>query len=106
MKDTTPPKRPDKPASEIARPALRFDWQDWLPFLEDSNIPEDQKRAWIETLWSIVMNFVDLGFDIKSAPEICGEEIDLKALLEAAVVNSKDATRDTTNQSSSEEDAA
>ena len=52
------------------------------------------------------MNFVDLGFDIKSAPEICGEEIDLKALLEAAVVNSNDATSGTTDQPTSEEDAA
>ena len=88
MTDTpphTPPIQPDHPP----RPTLRFDWRDWLPYLKDSDIPEDQKREWIETLWSIVIGFVDLGWEVKSTAETCGEEIDLKAVLEATVVNSE-----------------
>ena len=94
MKDTTPPTNPDRPACQVERPTLRFDWQEWLPYLDDSNIPDDQKREWIETLWAIVLGFVDLGFDIKSAPETCGKEIDLKSLMEAAVISSEDADSD------------
>lgn len=63
-------------------PALRFDWADWLPYLEDQDIPEEQKRELIETLWSIVVAFVDLGWQLNPKPEICGEAIDLKAILE------------------------
>lgn len=88
MKDIDPPKAPPTPAHKFARPKLRFDWMEWLPYLEDSNIPDAQKRKWIETLWSIVIAFVDLGYDIKTDAETCGNVIDLKAALQAAVVNS------------------
>lgn len=64
-------------------PALRFDWTDWLPYLEDQDIPEEQKREIIETLWSIVVAFVDLGWQLNPRPEFCGQPLDLKAILEA-----------------------
>lgn len=70
-------------------PNIRFDWQDWLPFFEDTAIPDDQKQELIETLWALVLSFVDLGFDVSAHPENCGENIDLKAVLEAAVLDSK-----------------
>lgn len=66
---------------EVAAPALRFDWADWLPYLEDQEIPDDQKRELIETLWSIVVAFVDLGWQLNSKPEMCGGALDLKAIL-------------------------
>lgn len=84
-------------------PILRFDWQDWLLYFENENIPDDQKRALIETIWSIVIGFVDLGWSIAPTPESsalgnsgdgksaknCGQTFDLKAVLEAAVVRSE-----------------
>lgn len=70
--------------------ALRFNWTDWLPYLEDQDIPEEQKRALIETLWSIVVAFVDLGWQLNPKPEICGEALDLKAIL-TTVGNGKEA---------------
>ena len=70
-------------------PNIRFDWQDWLPFFEDTDIPDDQKQELIETLWALVLSFVDLGFDVSAHPENCGGNIDLKAVLEAAVLDSK-----------------
>lgn len=75
-----------------AAPSLRFDWQDWLPYLEDADMSLDQKQSLIETLWSIVAAFVDLGWQVKPAAEICGQTIDLKAALEAAVLRSDDVT--------------
>lgn len=64
-------------------PALRFDWTDWLPYLEDQDIPDDQKRVLIETLWSIIVAFVDLGWQINSGQEISGSGLDLKSILNA-----------------------
>ncbi len=71
-------------------PALRFDWNDWLPYLEDEDIPEEHKRALIESLWSIVVAFVDLGWQLNPRPEICGNEIDLKAILSAIETGEKE----------------
>ena len=38
------------PPQNTPPPAIHFDWQDWLPFFEDTNIPENQKQELIETL--------------------------------------------------------
>lgn len=88
MTTNTPPPEPRQPA---ASPALRFDWQDWLPYFEDEDIPLDQKRELIETLWSLVQSFVDIGFHLSPTQIICGEELDLKAVLEATVLHSDKA---------------
>lgn len=87
MKDTAP-------HTLQKNPALRFDWTEWLPYLDDEEATLEQTRVLIETLWSIVIAFVDLGWDIKSSPETCGEAFDLKAALEAAVLSSRDAELD------------
>ncbi len=101
-----PQTAPQMPPSQIKRPALIFDWRDWLPYFEHSDAPLEQKRIWIETMHSIVLSFVDLGFEIKSTSEICGEEINLKAVLEQAVLNSEHAQPDTDDQPTDAEDAA
>ncbi len=93
---------PTSPPENVP-PVLRFDWRDWLPYFENENIPDDQKRALIETIWSIVIGFVDLGWSIAptldasalegpgvhKGAENCGQSLDLKAVLEAAVVRSE-----------------
>lgn len=93
---------PTSPPKNVP-PVLRFDWRDWLPYFYDENIPEDQKRVLIETIWSIVIGFVDLGWTIaptlkssalensgvSKGPENCGQTFDLKAVLEAAVLQSE-----------------
>ncbi len=54
MHSTLPP-----PAGGPA--AIRCNWEDWLPYIEDDSIPDAQKRELIEALWLIVVGFVDLG---------------------------------------------
>lgn len=89
MQHPTPP--PDKHA-----PALIFDWQDWLPYVAEADIPDAQKREMIETLWQIVVAFVDLGFDLNphqhnqpDGQQSCGQTLDLKSVLEEAVLKSE-----------------
>jgi len=89
MKDTVPHKTIQTSLTPKSRPAVSFDWQDWLPYLEGEDIPDEQSQVLIETLWSIVLTFVDLGFNVKSPSKSCGADIDLKAALEAAVLNSE-----------------
>ena len=76
------------PASQsTTRPALRFDWQDWLPYLENEDIPLAQKQDLIKTLWAIVRPFMDMGYAVKPTAETCGNTIDLKTALETAVIH-------------------
>ncbi len=81
---------PPSPPPASPRPSLVLNWEDWLPYLEDEDASEAEKRQLIETLWSIVVSFVDLGWHIVPEPpaeETCGQVLDLTAALNAAVVN-------------------
>ena len=55
-------------------PSLMIDWNAYLPFFKDQDIPEDQKREMIEALWSVVVAFVDLGFEQRAIS--CGQDAD------------------------------
>lgn len=87
MTKPTPPPTQIITQHNSSQPKLQFNWEDWLPYLEDSTASPEQKRALIEALGSIVQSFVDLGWGLTT--ETCGESFDLKAALEAAVVNSE-----------------
>ncbi|MEL7106257.1 MAG: hypothetical protein AAGM21_10080 [Pseudomonadota bacterium] len=56
-------------------PSLTLDWEAYAAMLEDCDATPEQQRELIEALWSIVVAFVDLGFDVQS-PESCGEAHD------------------------------
>ena len=63
----------DKPMS---RPSLSIDWELYAAMLEESDMPLEQQKELIETLWSIVVMFVDLGFNLSPVTQICGEPED------------------------------
>ncbi len=49
---------------------IHVDYDKYIPFLEDSEIPDDQKIEFIELIWSILLNFVDLGFGIHPLQQV------------------------------------
>lgn len=65
---------PPAPIDMPKRPSLCVDWEVYAAMLEESDMPLDQQKELIETLWSIVVMFVDLGFDLKPVAQICGED--------------------------------
>ena len=75
-------------------PTVHFEWRDWLPYTETSDLTEAQKKELIETLWSIIMAFVDLGWEVGSQHNTCGQHLDLTAAMRAAVLNSKDNNKE------------
>ncbi len=86
---------PKPPPPNQTAPSLHLDWKDWLPYIDRSDLTDDQKREMIETLWSIVMAFIDLGWDVTGAPkETSGQVIDLRAALTAAVLNSEEQEKE------------
>lgn len=80
------------------RPSLSIDWEVYAAMLEDSDMPLDQQRELIETLWSIVVAFVDLGFDLNPVAQICGQSDDalsddppdIVSLIQAKVIREED----------------
>ena len=50
------------PATPPQTPQLRFDWQEWLPYLVECEGSDDDKRQLIETMWAIARTFVRYGW--------------------------------------------
>ncbi len=64
----------DKPTYPTM-PAI--DFEAYLPYLEDEDIPEDQKRELIETLFNIMMGFADIAFGLSPSQNICGKLLEI-----------------------------
>lgn len=70
------------------RPVLTIDYEKYAHFLEDSDLTEDQKQEFLQTLWNIIVEFVSLGWGVhplQQAQKPCGQlgENSLKASLTA-----------------------
>ena len=80
-----------------APPSLTIDWDLYGSYLEDSDMSDEQKREFIQTLWNIIVNFIDLGFGvhpIQQAKQISsGQDDDLASLLQQSVVSSKNNSK-------------
>ncbi len=63
---------PEGPETGNRLPALVIDWELYGQYLADSDLSEADKRLLIETLWSIMVSFVDLGFRLSPVAESCG----------------------------------
>jgi hypothetical protein len=83
----------DKPEDDNADngtppPSLTIDWELYAEHLEDSDLTDDQKREFIETLWNIVVAFVDLGFGIHPVQQACEQNDKTSLMLPDDLLNS------------------
>ncbi|GAB5470449.1 MAG: hypothetical protein Kilf2KO_34790 [Rhodospirillales bacterium] len=53
--------------------ALTLDVEKYQRYLDDPRSSDDQKRQVIEALWTIIVGFVDLGFGVHPAQQVCGQ---------------------------------
>jgi hypothetical protein len=60
-------------------PALSLDWELFGTYLEASDLTDAQKREFIETLWSLVVSFVDLGLGLHPLQLIAGNSCEQRA---------------------------
>ncbi|TYC51889.1 hypothetical protein FMN50_20225 [Rhodobacterales bacterium] len=60
---------------------LQVDFEKYMHFLDDPSISDDQKQEFLETIWSILLQFVDLGFGIHPMQQVI-EEFDLNIIEE------------------------
>ena len=68
-------------------PSLQVDWEVYAQMLEASDWSDDQKREFIETIWSLVMTFVDLGYGIHPVQQACGESNSLDEIIKADMLS-------------------
>lgn len=64
--------------------ALTIDYALYERYLADSGLSDAEKREFLETLWLIIVSFVDLGFGVhplQQAKPNCGQELDLDDLI-------------------------
>jgi hypothetical protein len=80
MTESTKP-TPNEGAAPLATsaPALSLDWELFGTYLEASDLTDAQKREFIETLWSLVVNFVDLGLGLHPLQLIAGNSCEQRA---------------------------
>ena len=58
---------------EERKPSVEIDVAKYQAYLDDPALSEDQKEEIIKALWSIMVAFVDLGFGVHPAQEVCGK---------------------------------
>lgn len=67
-------------SSEASQPDaisfLAFDPEKYFDYIDDPSLTEAQKIVFLQTLWTIMSSFVDLGFGVDSVMPI----LELKAL--------------------------
>ena len=61
---------------EAGRPVITVDYELYAHYLEDTDLSEEEKREFLQTLWNIVCEFVAMGFGVhpvQQAKENCGK---------------------------------
>ncbi len=48
---------------------VSVDWERYAQFLENEKLTEEQKQEFLETLWNIIVAFVELGYGVHPIQE-------------------------------------
>lgn len=69
---------PKAPTHERGPPpetfAIQFDARAFAHFLDESDLTESQKLEYIQTIWGIVLQFIDMGFGIHPLQMALGQQ--------------------------------
>lgn len=95
-----PEKSKEKRTSDIgavggehrARPSLTIDYALYEKHLDACDLTEEQKQEFLDTLWSVIVGFVDLGYGVhplqQVMTDVCGQDVDLSGFMASDVVSS------------------
>ena len=91
MKDRQENTGQDAKIVSPARRALTIDVDFYQSQLDDNNLSDAEKEAFLQALWNIVCAFVDLGYELNPVQKFSGEAVAKaheRALASADVVSS------------------
>ncbi|WP_223424864.1 hypothetical protein [Tateyamaria pelophila] len=57
-----------------AKPTMKVDVERYQAYLDGSDLSDAEKAEFLQTLWQIIVSFVDLGFGVHPLQEVCGKE--------------------------------
>lgn len=55
------------------RLSLSVDVEKYQSLLDEANLTDAQKEQVLQALWSIIVSFVKLGFEVHPLQEVCGQ---------------------------------
>ena len=89
--DTTPQFNETLPTPSAGR-AITLDVARYEGFLAASDLTEDERREFLEALWTIIVSFVDLGFGVHPLQQVgldvaCGQNPLKPDLAESVAAN-------------------
>lgn len=58
-----------------AQRSLTIDVAKYQEYLDGSDLTPEQKEDFLRAVWSVVVTFVELGFDVHPLQEVCGKGV-------------------------------
>ncbi len=58
----------------LQKNAIHIDYERYEKFLENADLTEQEKREFIDALWSIIMEFVSLGFGVHPLQQVDAQQ--------------------------------
>lgn len=58
-----------------AQRSLAIDVARYQEYLDGSDLTPEQKEDFLRAVWSVVVTFVELGFDVHPLQEVCGKGV-------------------------------
>lgn len=58
--------------SEGEPPVITVDYEAYAHFLDDAELSEAEKRALLQSLWNVIVDFVSLGFGVHPLQQVQG----------------------------------
>ncbi len=59
-----------------ARPVIGLDVEKYQAYLDNSGMSDAQKEEFLQSLWTIIVSFVELGFGVHPLQEVCGQNLE------------------------------
>jgi len=104
--DTNPKDSPQIRAAATCAPALSLDWERFGSYLDASDLNDAQKQEFLETLWSLVVSFVDLGLGLHPLQLIMDNSCEQKSGLAGLIAAESSAVVSSSQKSNPEFNAA
>lgn len=57
-----------------SKPSIAVDVERYQAYLDGSDLTQAEKEEFLQTLWGIIVSFVEWGYGVHPLQEVCGKE--------------------------------
>jgi len=80
---------PPEPRQDNSWRPLKLEYELYDELFDNLDVSEDEKREYLETVWAVVVAFVDMRFRIHPLQQACEQDLDLLMVNLLGVLDSK-----------------